>query len=224
MKLSRLAYEAVRLSSQTSGKVLSYSDFLNGNGDTNNDCSFAVNSVFVFLNEYFQRLVTLQKIPFKVKDIGAVDGSSVSSFPISSIATDVNSVVSVFQLVSGEYVNVYFRELNRNIQLLGEWSPALDIYVQYQEDIPYLSEDDLVALEDGTDGKTVDNNIDLKEAYGITDEMCVYALEWCQGKMMEESSPSLSMIHINNVENYLNGIQDKQTAFYQNKIESKYKI
>lgn len=224
MLLSRLAFEAIKASSLQGDNALSYSDYLSGNGATNNDYSREINLVFVPLNEFFQRLSSLGKLPYKVKNIGTLSESVTRIVNFSAISSSIKKIVNVFQFKGNNYLNIEFREMNNQLYLIGDWVSDENIYVQYEDELPYFNEDDLVALVDNDDGTTTDGNIDLRSEYGITNEMCVYAIEWCQGKLMEDASPSMSQMHINHVESYLAGLQTPQTDFSQNAIEVKYHL
>jgi hypothetical protein len=220
MLLDKLAYLAIKSVYKLDDDSFTLTSLLTKDAKANSDYSVQVNNVFIPLNEAIQRLSNLDKIPWKVEDVGVVSLDS-ASIKLSILSKKCDRIVSVYQLLNNRYVEtISWKLLGDSILLFGDWDPSLDVYVQYRQQIPYFSESDLVALaDDGTD-----SNIDLSEVYGISENMCAYIIEYITGSLMEQDSPSLANLHLSRAEQYFANLDSMNTEVIQSKVEVVHRI
>ena len=232
MLLSKLVYQAIVASDSIGDGGLSYEDFLTGFGADNDSYSKAINLVFVPLNEYFQRLSNLDKIPYQTLEVGEISSSS-PYLDLSKLTDsdnqkiEVKKIISVFQFIDGnDYRTIEYREVGNKIRLVGKWYEAIPVCIQYAVNVPMFSLSDIpnITIDDNGNETTHGNDTDFFDKYGITNDECAYAMEWVQGKMLEDSAPELGNLHINHVESYLAGLDVRNTSFTQKVVERKFSL
>jgi|LAHS01.1.fsa_nt_gb hypothetical protein len=224
MLLSKLVYQSIIASDLLGDGALSYDDLLKGIGSHNNDYARAINLAFVPLNEYFQRLSNLDQIRYAVEDVGLISSDSLY-IPLANLKNECKKVVSVFQyLEDGDYRTISYRLEGNQIRITGSWLLDKDVHVQYAINMPMFSYSDIPSITINSDESetTVGDDVDLYSKYGITNNACSHAIEWVQGKLMEDSAPELANLHINHVESYLSGLDPVNIAFNQQRIEAKF--
>jgi hypothetical protein len=220
MLLDKLVYLAIRSVYKLDDDSFTLKSLLSKDAVANSDYSMQVSNVFIPLNEAIQRLSNLDKIPWKVEDVGTV-ALDVASIKLSKLSNKYDRIVSVYQLLNNRYVEtISWKVLGDSILLFGDWDPSLDVYVQYRQQIPNFSDSDLVELaDDGTD-----SNIDLNDVYGISENMCAYIIEYVTGSLLEQDSPSLANLHLSRAEQYFANLDSMNTEVIQSKVEAVHRI
>lgn len=220
MLLDKLAYLAIKGVLKLDDDSFTLKSLLDKDATGNSDYSVQVNNVFSPLNEAIQRLSNLDKIPWKVDNVGSIS-LDVASIKLSALSNKTDRIVSVYQLVNKRYIStIEWRVIGDSILLFGDWDASLDVYVQYRLQVPYFSDVDLVALgEDGTDG-----NIDLYSTYGISETMCAYIIEYVVGNLLEQDSPSMANLHLSRAEQYFSGLDTMNTEIIQPSVEAVHRL
>lgn len=220
MKLSNLVFNAVKNVKYLEDEHFSYNGFIRGEFNNDMDYANSINNVFAPLNEAIHRLSDMKKISFCVEKLPSPNANGI--IDIQSISYDIKTIVNVFILDNGDYKKINHREFGRNkILLTNLQSEKYQYYIEYIQDIPNFSKDDIYYFED--DNVIEQRDIDLKD-FGISDTMCSYIVEFCQGKLLEPIAPELANLHLTRAEQYFNDLDSRQTSFYQKQISNKYRI
>ena len=221
MNLSNLVFNAVKNVKYLEDSNFSYDGFIRGEFDNDMDYANSINNVFAPLNEAIHRLSDMNKISFKVERLPSP--SSNGLVDIRSITYDIKTIVNIFVLSNGDYKKINHREFGRDkILLVDSFCVSGEYYIEYIQDIPNFSKDDIYYFE-GTDSVIDQRDINLTD-YGISDTMCSYIIEYCQGKLMEPIAPELANLHLTRAEQYFNDLDTRQTSFHQKQVTRKYRI
>lgn len=229
MLLSKLVYLSVKNVLYYSDSSFTYDAFLEGNFDSDPDYATNINNVFLPLNEALARLNDLNRIPYKIQEIEFDSDEEEYNVDLTTEILDddentvnVKEVVDVGVFVDGIALRIPFIPFGLNkIHIEASCTP---IYVEYKEDIPMFSIDDLVERETDDDGNVVDDNIDLRVKYGITEAMSNYIIEYIQGKLLEPIAPELANMHLTRAETYFSNFPTVDATFRQKSVARKFKI
>ena len=194
--------------------------FVRGDFDHDIDYANSINNVFAPLNEAIHRLSDLDKIKHKIKSLNKPNKSGVIDLGI--MAYDIKKIISVFALENGDYSHMQYREFGRDKIMLIDYTLNANYYIEYLQDIKHFSRSDIYVLE--VENNTLEHHdVDLME-YGITNTMCSYIIEYCQGKLLEPIAPELANMHLTRAEQYFNDLDNQQTSFYQKSVNRKYRM
>lgn len=239
MKLSELAYNCVKNVNHYDDDGFTYEQFLYINDPAVNDdnesdyfdYSVAVSNVFAPINEAISRLSDLDRIPYRVEEIAEENG-------VVNLANLLCNCKEVVNVANSNYKRLPFTPFGINKiritrpnklraeSIFGDNNNSNILYVEYKEDIPYFTRDDITASVDlGNDSISWDNDkdVDLRE-YGITDSMCNYIIEYAKGVLLEQIDAQLANMHITRAEQYFNNIRVVSSAFNQTNTTKKYNI
>lgn len=220
MKLSNLVFNAVKNVKYLEDSNFTCEAFIHGDYDNDMDYANSINNVFAPLNEAIHRLSDMNKISFCVEALSTPDANNL--IDIQAQSYDIKKIVNVFFVENGNYQKVNHREFGRNkILLIEPPSGSRTYYMEYIQDIPNFSRNDIYYYEESDIIEQRD--IDLKD-YGISDTMCSYIIEYCQGKLLEPIAPELANLHLTRAEQYFNDLDTRQTSFHQKEIKKKYRI
>lgn len=200
MLLTRLVFECVKDSINSPEHSLSYTDFMKSmtQGDyIGKQWSMQATGVMRAINLAMARLMTYEKIPFSTEEV---------EFQGGECAFSKGKVVNVFVDGVSNYVPLRFtnRDRNTKIKVFGFEGKAV---VEYRKDIPHLTTESLA------------EDFDLKEEYGITDQMCEFIMEFVKAQLVENFSPELANNHATKAEQYFDSLEVYSTAHYQFEIE-----
>ena len=224
MLLSKLVYLSVKNVIYLSDKSFTYDTFLSGDFDNDSDYAININNVFSPLNEAISRLNELDKIPYQVESVKAsqiIDGM----LDLSLLSKKVNSIVHIVQIYNSTYRTLPFRKRGANqVFILGYIDKSRDVYVEYKEDIPSFDYSDIQKIAIGNNSEVIENNIDLKSEYGISESASNYIMEYVQGKLSEPIAPELANLHITRSEQYMSDLESANSSFHQRVVENVYRI
>lgn len=225
MLLSKLVYLCVKNVLYLADSSFTYEAFLEG--DFNNDSDYAtnINNVFSPLNQALARLNDLERIPYKVDVISYRDIVN-NVLDYSKLSASVSDVINVVQEYEGEYRNLAFRQFGSNKILITDYfkeSSEYPILVEYKQELPYFGISDIKEVE-LVNAVFVDDNIDLKATYGISESASNYVMEYVQGRLLEPIAPDLANMHISRAEQYFAGLKANTSMFHQDQVENIYKI
>ena len=211
MLLSKLVYLSIKNVLYQNDYSFTYENFMNGSFDDDIDLSMQINNVFSPLNEAIARLSDLDRIPYR---FARIRPSQYGEVELSGLTHEVKEVMGVMQ--NGHAIA--FKKLGTTLYL--EWfDTSKDATIEYSEDIPSFSKDDLVELEEGQP----DGNIDLK-IYGISEGMCNYIIEFVKGKLLEPLAPELANLHITTAESYFQTLNPVKKATIQTVVHKKFEV
>lgn len=239
MKLTKLAYNCVKNVSLFDDDGFTYEKFLEINTETSQedyfDYSVAINNVFAPINEAISRLSDLEKIPYRVEEVAENDG-------IIDLTTLLCACKEVMNVANKDYQRLPFAPYGVNKiritrpntikakSVFGDNENSKILYVEYKEDIPYFTREDIeatVSFDEDDETEIItwndDNVNDLRE-YGITDSMCNYIIEYAKGVLLEQIDANLANMHITRAEQYFNNIRTVSSAFNQEVVTKKYNI
>lgn len=220
MKLSHLVFDTVKNVKYLEDTNFSYDSFLRGEFDNDMDYANSINNVFSPLNEAIHRLSDMNKLSFCIEQLPSPGPNGIIT--IEAMEYDIKTIVSIFTLDNGDYKKLNYREFGRDKILLLNSPTNNPIFIEYIQDIPNFSKSDIFYFEEN--GVVIDQrDIELKE-YGISDTMCSYIIEYCQGKLLEPIAPELANLHLTRAEQYFSGLDQRQTSYHQTRIGKKYRI
>lgn len=220
MQLSELVYNIVKNVKYLEDNNFSYESFIRGDFDHDIDYANSINNAFAPLNEAIHRLSDLNKIKHKIESLKKPNSSGV--IELGPIAYDIKKIISVFIISNGDYSHVQYREFGRDKIMLIDYIQDADYYMEYLQDIKHFSKSDIYIYE--VENETIEkNDVDLTK-YGITNTMCSYIIEYCQGKLLEPIAPELANMHLTRSEQYFNDLDNQQTSFFQKSVKKKYRI
>lgn len=214
MLLSKLVYLCVKNAVYLNDTSFNYKDFVNGNFDNDIDYAMNINNVFTPLNEAIARLSDLDRIPFIVEKVTSVNNNEVDLTQLSSFVKEVKGLAQNNQSLA------FKQKYIDTIVILSSVSDLEPIYIEYKEDIKPFNRDDICSIGDDD----VDNNIDLRERYGISEAACAYIIEYVQGKLLEPIAPELSNLHITRSETYFSNLQPAKSFTVQTVTRKVYSI
>lgn len=221
MKLSNLVFNAVKNVKYLEDSNFSYDGFIRGDFDNDLDYANSINNVFAPLNEAIHRLSDMNKISFCIERLPTPNLNNV--IDIQALSYDIKKIVNIFTLEKGDYQKISHREFGRNkILLINNQRNSNEYYIEYIQDIPNFSRNDIYYFED-TEDVVDQRDVELKD-YGISDTMCSYIIEYCQGKLLEPIAPELANLHLTRAEQYFNDLETRQTSFNQKEVKRKYRM
>lgn len=160
-------------------------------------------------------------------DDGVISNFTTDKFTVSKTEEkeiDLNQFSTIVKEVIGVAQNnkslIFKQKYIDSIAILSPIISSEPIYVEYKEDIKTFNRDDICPIEEDE----VDNNIDLRERYGISESACSFIMEYVQGKLLEPMAPELSNLHITRAENYFSNLQPAKSFTSQNVTYKKYVI
>lgn len=236
MKLSKLAYLCVKNVIYLN-EPFNYREFLIGAYDDDPDFDTNINNVFSPINEAIARLNDLERIPYKVKqaklEFGTknIDLSNLMQAEEGEVATSANvkEMIAVGQMIAGKPIFLEFKHVGNKILVLDGVDIRFPLYIEYKEDIPNFSREDIPEKDPLTEDVALDvdgeptPDVDLKD-YNINDSLCNYITEYAQGKLEEQIAPELANMHITRAETYFNNIRPVSRLFAQRVIKNVYRI
>ena len=223
MLLSKLVFLSVKNVIYLNDPSFNYDGFCAGDFDNDIDYATNINNVFSPLNEAIARLQDLERIPYLVDE---VQPSADRIIDLSTLTRKPRRIVGVAVVDRyGNYVKLAFSPFGKNkIRINSAYSTIFNkIFVEYAENIPVFSKNDIVETKI-VDDEVVDNNIDLFEQYGIDDAMSNYVMEYVQGKLLEPLAPDLANMHVTRAEAYFNNLSIAKKNFPQQVTQSKYRM
>ena len=239
MKLSKLIYLCIKNVNYFDDS-LNINDIFDESISHSTDYSTAIRNVDTPLNEAIQRLSDMEKIPYKIVNAVANDG-------IIDLTLIENANIKEVISVANNYERIPFAPYGLNkIRLLrpNHIGGVREIYIandeygttrnvshntsrlllEYKEEIPELSIENLRTINIDTPEETIDGDIELSTTYGINNAMCQYIIEYCQGKLEEQIDPSLANMHLTRAEQYFSNLKMQRSAFTQEQVHKKYTI
>lgn len=213
MKLSELVFEVVKNVVYLSDDAFQYDAFIQGDFDSDPDYKNSINNVFTPLNEAIHRLSDRGKLKNKIEKIPSPNSTGLIKLP-DEIRDNVKTILNIFTLKKNGYEHLEFREFGNNILLMSRVSSNEEIYIEYEEDIRNFTRSDIFHYDE----VDVANDVDLKE-YGISNTMCSYIIEYCQGRLQEPLAPELANMHLTRAEQYFDDLPEQNTTFNQNRIK-----
>lgn len=203
MKLSKLIYLCVKSATDLGDDAFTYLSFITGEAASDPDYSSSINRTIGDVNAFFQRLVSLEKIPALVEIANTDDGF----INTKKLRVKPSKVISVFQKVGNGYVTLEWRAEGRGyLSITSRYDLNRPVYIQYRPQVPYFTESDLpnVAVTESEDGYPIyaykgnlygfgmeldesdlleaveEDDIDLDDAYGIGEQLTPLAMQWCR--------------------------------------------
>ena len=210
MKLSELTYAVVKNVKYLEDTGFTYNAFLNKNYDDDQDYANSINNAMAPINEAIHRLSDRNKILYQIASLGVPNDSLVNT---STFAKHIKKIKSVFYMNGDQYLKIGYREFGKGFIFIQSVTKC-PLYVEYIEDIPTFSKDDVYDK---------DKDIDLYNL-GINETMCSYIIEYAQGKLQEPIAPELANMHITRAEQYMDDLDEQQTGFNQEVVANKYGI
>ncbi len=220
MKLSELVFETVKNVKYLEEPNFNYDSFIRGEFDNDPDYANSINNVFAPLNEAIHRLSDRHKIKNRIEPLTCPDANGIVD--LGPLSYDIKSIVNVFILHRGNYSRVSFREFGKDKILILNFVNNENYFIEFVQDIRNFNKNDIYFYEIDTE-VLEQNDIDLK-TYGISDTMCSYIIEYCQGKLLEPIAPELANMHLTRSEQYFDDLDEQQTSFTQQTITRKYRL
>ena len=217
MKLSELVYQCVKNVAFNDDTSFSFENFLEGNFDGSADYATHINNAFIAVNEAIARLSDLERIPYRVEKCDVVD----NVIDLNKCIFNVKEVISVARYFSS------FEKLNHRPfgidKVFVEGAYDYLTYIEYKEDIPFFTKDDIKYETDYEGFELNDKSVDLR-TYGITNSMCNYIIEYVMGKLFELSSVEVANMHLSRAETYFMNIRPTTSAFAQKNVTATYRV
>lgn len=226
MKLSKLAYLAIKRAVGDVGKNMSYSDFCAGKLADDAYLYDSSDRVFSDINAFFGRLVQLEKIPARIEgfDLSGKAKDSLS-IPFSSLSFKPNVIKAVFQFTdSGDYVNLPWMVFQNAVKLKYVEYGDRDVYVQYRISLPSFDMSDIEPLTEDSEGNVTDGNFDLYDRYGIMEEAMPLCIDYVDSMQNKDSDASLSNNLMIKTESRMSGLNTHETLYLPNKVKKARRI
>lgn len=204
MKLSELAFLAVKNAILYDDDSFDYDTFVEGKWRNSADYGLSINNVFIALNNAFSRLSSLERIPHKIIEIKPIDN-------FIELPNDCASIVGIGVFTSTGVVSNEFSLAgpNRIYAIKGATYEDGKMSVEYKPVINF---------------QNMTEDHDLKEEYGIDDNMCQTIIEYAKGVLTEDISPEVANMHITRAEQYFAGLPVITDTFIQRTVRPDYKI
>ncbi len=221
MKLSKLVFLCVKNVIYLNDTNFDYDAFLAQNFDNDPDYDTNINNVFSPLNEAIARLSDLERIPYKVVEVKCdymTKEINLNNIDGNQTSINVKELNAVGQMIGGKPRFLRSKHVGNKVLILDYIDIRYPIYLEYKEEIPYFSRDDIPAKDPLTGVATVDSNgfltpdFDLKD-FNINDSMCNYLIEYVQGKLEEQIEPSLANMHVTRAETYFSNMRTVRPMF-----------
>lgn len=235
MKLSKLAYLCVKNVLYYNDPTFTYEGFLLGDFDNNPDYDTNINNVFSPINEAIARLNDLERMPYKMVEGRFLTGTKTINLKNLSnsdqepyLTINFKEIVKVGQFVDGKPVAMAFKVSGNFLYVVDIVYRDLPIYIEYKEDIPMFSREDIPSKDPSTDELYDEDDelyreVELRD-YEINDAMCNYIMEYAQGKLEEQIDPNIANMHITRAEAYFSNIEPVKPVFTQRIIKNIYRI
>lgn len=227
MRLSELAYLAVKRAVGDMGKTMSYEDFCKGEAATDTYLSNSVDRVFSDINAFFGRLVQLERIPARIEGFdvsGRKKGNGVL-IPFADLSFTPNVIKAVFQFRDdSDYVSLRWSVFQNGILIRETAYDDREVYVQYRLSMPSFRYSDVVGLEEDSEGNVIDNNIDLYERYGIMEEAMPLCIDYVDSLQNRDSDASLANNLMIQTESRINGLSTHETLYLPKAVRRKIRI
>lgn len=210
MKLSELAYQVVKNVKYLEDAGFTYNSFINGDYDADQDYSNSINNAITPINEAIHRLSDRNKILYQIVSYGVPKDALLN---ISQLSINIKKIKSVFYMNGNQYLKVGYREYGKGFVFI-QTVLNYPLYIEYIEDIKNFDKEDIY---------NSGNDIELGNL-GISETACSYIIEYAQGKLQEAIAPELANMHITRAEQYMEDLEEQQTAFNQEVVAKKYGI
>lgn len=219
MLLTELIYLAVKNVIYYDDDSFTLDSFRKGNWRNSADYGNQINNILTPINEAISRLQDLERIPYKIGEISEIT-NKIIDYKDFDDKGDCREVVGVGQLNSNGEPNVieFLRFGAKSIVIKPNILSLSPLYIEYKPSIYFNSFSGQYFKYDENEDK------DLYEAYGITDAICQYIIEYAEGKLLEQISPNEANMHISRSEAYFNGLTPYKKTFTQRVVEHVYSI
>lgn len=206
LKLSRLAYEAIKEAITVGGSEFSYDSYTRGEYLGNQDYEDKESKVWGGINSALARLSDYDRLPHFCTLCGVKTENGTQRIAVPSEAKEI---VSVFSEGADGY-SFYPFSASDDYIVLHRPTRAEKLYVEYSKTFPHFSRQDIVrtyAIGDtDAEGNKVtaytDNNIDLGKKYNLTNEGFQYAKTMAEAEIMRIADPARANDLLNIAENY----------------------
>ena len=230
MFLSELVYEIVKSTiyyennnSITRQIVREYAYSLTTNATSvegitiDSDYKRTIDNVFNALNKAIQRVADLDKLALKTIECDL-------PLDLSEHEEEISYITNIYYKSGSDFIYVPFYANGIDIEFRRELPSSVDkIYVEYYPEIKWFSYED-IAMHYG-DEIEVDNDIDLKQVYGITNKTCSYIMLHAKGTLGYDIYGAEANLWINQAESYFLDLQDYagHTHHFQAKVDTEFK-
>lgn len=235
MKWSEFIYLCAKEGADYGDPTMTYESFLMQGMDATDDYKGFLDKAFTACNQYLQRISTLGYVPMKIAEYEALGFSATKI----DLPEDCKAPKYVFQYRDDNnhqlgYETVPFRKNGNELLLTGAFSPYRKVYVQYQVRIDFIRRAQVPFIETSQDengieiyivegnGYTVFSDafnacealqIDLKDEYGIEDDVMSVGIDWVKGRLNENDSKGHSQEV--EAESRLQGMEPDQYEYAQ---------
>ena len=229
MKLSRLVFNAVKQAKQLpNANEFEYSAFKQGKYNEDPDYALTISNIMTPINMAIHRLSDLHKIKNKIEELPNPN-DLIIDYSNKEYANKIKNIVNVVNMNDkGQWTRIGYREFGVNKLLLT--TPFFvggnyHFYIEYREDIPNFTLEDIDYNEDNEEITTSGEHgdVELKD-YGINETMCSYITEFAVALVMETVEPSLANAHRAYAEQAFANLDDQTTSFYQRKVNRVHRM
>ncbi len=172
------------------------------------DYANELNNVCISINKAIARLMTAEKIPTKTELLTGKGDQEV--YNISDI-TDLRKIRSVFLIKNQRTYWIGWKQINDHLIYLG-YGLEGTIYITYDREIKQFTESDF------------DSEDDLKEKYGLNDELCNYINYFVKSELFEDVDPDRCKRYLNYFEQFVAEINKRESIPYQDGVQARYKL
>lgn len=206
MKYSKLIYLCAKNVIYYDDSDTTYSAFLLGNVHNHPDYSMFFNNLFTPLNTAISRLNDLEKIPYQIERVVAVN----SAFSILELSKKVKEIIGIAKMKHGKLIPIPYTKIGNEIivQTDGE------VFIEFKEDIPYLTEEDY-SYNSISGLPQEEQDFDMKDRFNIDETMCAYIIEYVKGVLTESVDVKMSDIHLARAESYFTNISRTHSTLKQ---------
>lgn len=237
MKYSEFIFQGAKAAADYGELDATYEAFMLGNLNEDEKYSSFIDKAIHEGNAFLQRLSSLGKVPARIQTFEAVGNGE----PIFEMGGDFLRPVSVFQYRDDakliDYDTMPFKKLGNKVYVMGRYSPYRKIHVQYRVAIPVFGLKDIPFITEfvTADGQSqydsagqlfesyeealqnaIENDIDLTEEYGISDEALLLGIDFIRARCRDDKSKGHQ--EEMEVESRLNDIEDDEFLFLQTKM------
>lgn len=226
MYLSELIFNCAKAVADLGDPSLNYQSFMTREALNDPDFAMAVDRASLDINGFFQRLSQLRKVPAKREYHIPEEGKL-------TLDATPTVVLTVYQYTHNgiDYDTLEYRNSGREIELLGRYRKGAPVYVEYRTELPYFSMDDVPSVTISSDGNFLygtakydtfkqavsyahADDTDLSSEWGITNEMCFLAQDWCRAQH-GDLDPAPMQILLNNTEQRMMDLNLNENLHYQ---------
>lgn len=221
MRLVDLVIQTIKESVRNDDKNFNVENFLNGNFDSDVEYSNEINNVLLSINKGISRLVTSDKLPYKhIVLVGDKDADiyDLSAYPIKNIK-------SVYIVKNNKIIWLGYQILSQNELFLG-YGIDTNVHIIYEAKVHNFTEEDMYDVSFDENGKQIKTakNIDLDEAYGISDEMCNYISYFAKSELYEDRDPDRCKRYLNYFEQFISELKVNRTYPHQDHVYATFRI